>query len=187
MNKTLKKHICCDGECNHDDCCGKVEANCTNQTLKAIEEVEREFDNKFIHYSDFGHSFNDEIKGNGDCKIKQFLTTSHTTLINGIIGDLEKYKPTQRYKHEDYCLYKKDSARDIRECDCGEIKSYNVISLAITHLEGLLEKLNKDKTTAFIDKCQRYKEPRTGGGEGSEKKTSGGEGSERKTGGGEGV
>ena len=21
-------HICCDGECNHDDCCGKVEANC---------------------------------------------------------------------------------------------------------------------------------------------------------------
>ena len=23
-----EKHICCDGECNHDDCCGKVEANC---------------------------------------------------------------------------------------------------------------------------------------------------------------
>lgn len=21
-------HVCCDGECNHDDCCGKVEANC---------------------------------------------------------------------------------------------------------------------------------------------------------------
>lgn len=21
-------HICCDGECNHDDCCGKVKANC---------------------------------------------------------------------------------------------------------------------------------------------------------------
>ena len=23
-----EKHTCCDGECNHDDCCGKVEANC---------------------------------------------------------------------------------------------------------------------------------------------------------------
>lgn len=23
-------HECCDGECNHDDCCGKVEKNCPN-------------------------------------------------------------------------------------------------------------------------------------------------------------
>ena len=23
-------HICCDGECNHDDCCGKVKENCPN-------------------------------------------------------------------------------------------------------------------------------------------------------------
>lgn len=23
-----KKHICCDGECNHDDCCGKIPENC---------------------------------------------------------------------------------------------------------------------------------------------------------------
>lgn len=22
------KHDCCDGECNHDDCCGKIEENC---------------------------------------------------------------------------------------------------------------------------------------------------------------
>lgn len=22
------EHICCNGECNHDDCCGKVEENC---------------------------------------------------------------------------------------------------------------------------------------------------------------
>ena len=26
--KSKTSHICCDGECNHDDCCGKVEANC---------------------------------------------------------------------------------------------------------------------------------------------------------------
>ena len=30
-----KKHICCDGECNHDDCCGKIESNCPlNQDSK---------------------------------------------------------------------------------------------------------------------------------------------------------
>lgn len=26
--KSLFLHECCDGECNHDDCCGKVPANC---------------------------------------------------------------------------------------------------------------------------------------------------------------
>jgi len=26
--KHIDDHECCDGECNHDDCCGKVEANC---------------------------------------------------------------------------------------------------------------------------------------------------------------
>lgn len=33
-----EKHICCDGECNHDDCCGKVEENCPN--YGKTEEVE---------------------------------------------------------------------------------------------------------------------------------------------------
>lgn len=28
MANVVKTHICCDGNCNHDDCCGKVEANC---------------------------------------------------------------------------------------------------------------------------------------------------------------
>ena len=28
MNHLEKK--CCDGECNHDDCCGKITENCTN-------------------------------------------------------------------------------------------------------------------------------------------------------------
>lgn len=26
----MKKHICCDGGCNHDDCCGKISENCPN-------------------------------------------------------------------------------------------------------------------------------------------------------------
>ena len=32
----VSKHICCDGECNHDDCCGKVEANCPNFEPQSI-------------------------------------------------------------------------------------------------------------------------------------------------------
>lgn len=26
--KNNSTHTCCDGECNHDDCCGKVSKNC---------------------------------------------------------------------------------------------------------------------------------------------------------------
>jgi len=26
--KALQGHQCCDGECNHDDCCGKIKENC---------------------------------------------------------------------------------------------------------------------------------------------------------------
>lgn len=28
--KLLELHECCDGECYHDDCCGKVSGNCKN-------------------------------------------------------------------------------------------------------------------------------------------------------------
>ena len=31
--KEAKLHICCDGECNHDDCCGKVKDNCPNKQI----------------------------------------------------------------------------------------------------------------------------------------------------------
>ena len=30
LKHTPTQHICCDGECNHDDCCGKVTENCPN-------------------------------------------------------------------------------------------------------------------------------------------------------------
>lgn len=29
-------HVCCDGECHHDDCCGKVEANCPHFNSDAV-------------------------------------------------------------------------------------------------------------------------------------------------------
>ena len=42
-----EKHVCCDGECNHDDCCGKIEANCPiksscNHVMVDIGKYERE-------------------------------------------------------------------------------------------------------------------------------------------------
>lgn len=39
-----KEHICCDGECNHDDCCGKVEANCP-MSNKPVDEKTVKNDN----------------------------------------------------------------------------------------------------------------------------------------------
>jgi hypothetical protein len=37
------------------------------------KKQDEEFDKKFVHYSDFGHSFNDTIKPDGDCEIKHFI------------------------------------------------------------------------------------------------------------------
>lgn len=31
---TKKSSFCCDGECNHDACCGKIEENCTHKNGK---------------------------------------------------------------------------------------------------------------------------------------------------------
>ena len=28
---------CCDGECNHDDCCGKIPENCTHTVSQSVE------------------------------------------------------------------------------------------------------------------------------------------------------
>ena len=43
-----EKHICCNGECNHDDCCGKVEANCLLlDNMPEVKIWEKEFDKAF--------------------------------------------------------------------------------------------------------------------------------------------
>lgn len=33
----IKTHECCDGECNHDACCGKIEANCP--LITSLEKI----------------------------------------------------------------------------------------------------------------------------------------------------
>ena len=37
MDKTSE---CCDGECNHDDCCGKIPENCTHKESPVSQSVE---------------------------------------------------------------------------------------------------------------------------------------------------
>lgn len=33
--KEQLEEVCCDGECYHDDCCGKISENCTHISLKS--------------------------------------------------------------------------------------------------------------------------------------------------------
>lgn len=40
---------CCDGECNHDDCCGKVEANCTHKRTVPVEKWRETFKKIFVN------------------------------------------------------------------------------------------------------------------------------------------
>jgi hypothetical protein len=47
MSTKKEKCRCCDGECNHDACCGKIEENCaTNCPCHQSESIEWEKDNK---------------------------------------------------------------------------------------------------------------------------------------------
>ena len=62
LRKTFDKavHICCDGECNHYDCCGKVKENCPNYSKETNRpdlhpaptqpEWMKEFDIQFAEY-----------------------------------------------------------------------------------------------------------------------------------------
>jgi len=45
---------------------------------------------------------------------KESLIALHKKMIETV----EKYKPVLRRKHDLYCLYRKDTARDINECNC---------------------------------------------------------------------
>lgn len=48
MSTKKEKCRCCDGECNHDDCCGKIEENCaTNCPCHQSESIEWEKDLSF--------------------------------------------------------------------------------------------------------------------------------------------
>ena len=55
-------------------------------TPQQIKEIEEKFDERFIHFSDFGHYFTDDIKPSGECEIKSFIITT----INNILAETEK-------------------------------------------------------------------------------------------------
>ena len=54
-------------------------------------------------------------------------------------------KPTARSEHQDYCLYKKDTARDINECDCNFSQYIHAICNITRLLQDTIKELEKDK------------------------------------------
>jgi len=84
-----EKHICCDGECNHDDCCGKIEENCPNfrGTVKAVlVNIPAE----------------QEIKETWEEKLKEkWLNSSGITSVDFIIQEVNQLLQA-REKERDY-------------------------------------------------------------------------------------
>lgn len=86
---------CCDGECNHDDCCGKIPENCTHVS-QSVEGWEKEFDEKFkdgvppmkIHNSGTKKSWIEHPE------IKSFISTTLSTLVKEM-EELKKKSPEQ--------------------------------------------------------------------------------------------
>lgn len=69
LRKQEEKHVCCDGECNHDDCCGKIEANCpklaTSENLVGIGG------------SGGGHPFSTSEKENPNEKLQKMINQAN--------------------------------------------------------------------------------------------------------------
>ena len=57
---TKPKHLCCDGECYHDSCCGKIPANCPlNHSYDAGVEAGKAQEKPLIGYT--GASFQNDM------------------------------------------------------------------------------------------------------------------------------
>lgn len=63
-NPKEEKHICCDGDCRHDDCCGKIPENCPlNATAPHNESEKEEYycdEPRCLRACDKGHSPTDK-------------------------------------------------------------------------------------------------------------------------------
>lgn len=89
---------CCDGECNHDDCCGKIEANCTHKKSVPVEKWEKEFDEL---KKGFLSTVNGEWWASDEDFIKDFISRTIATAVS----NREKEEKEEKYG-----------------CDCGGFK-----------------------------------------------------------------
>lgn len=167
-------------ECNHTDgvfcnscptptqekcACGKpldheiqetLDAGCkTHYTHQPSEGWEEKFDEKFIHYSDFGNSFNDKVQPNGDCEIKSFIKALLATarreerglLINELrkqVKRLEITRINRKYDGDDlegackaYSIAAENWAEIIRYEDGYNVAILEVLSLLTPKEHGV--------------------------------------------------
>ncbi len=66
--------------------------------------------------------------------IKSYIAQSRIKELEALVERVEKMKPT-RNKHQDYCCYKKDTARNMNECDC----NFSQYIKAIVDVKNLLK------------------------------------------------
>lgn len=76
--KTSNENKCCDGECNHDDCCGKIPENCTHTPTQSWEEDIR------------------DLARDPDCHdmligvVHSLLSSKEKEVIEEVVGEIEK-------------------------------------------------------------------------------------------------
>jgi len=104
----VSKHICCDGECNHDDCCGKVD----NPNCPKFEPSVTESDCR----SDGGYT---GIIGPLVIESTSYSHSSHTHCWENVRNAMPCGIPLE--KHTQCCLCEKlppNLTPESTECDC---------------------------------------------------------------------
>ena len=76
--------------------------------------------------------------------IKLHITQSQIKELEVLVEVIRKMKPTARSKHQDYCCYKKDTARDVYECDCSFSQYIKAIVDITQILQTTIKELTKD-------------------------------------------
>ena len=96
MSTKKEKCRCCDGECNHDACCGKIEENCaTNCPCHQSESIEweKEFDERFCGLYEY-------------MKLRDFISQAITTAVAK--RELEIAEEVEKKSFRGFAPYEQD-------------------------------------------------------------------------------
>lgn len=97
-NQALASHLregisktteCCDGECNHDDCCGKIPENCTHKESPVSQSVEEDSLDQIVRDCT---SVEPRAKSEIRRRIQALTSTTLSTLVKEMEG-LKKKSP----------------------------------------------------------------------------------------------
>jgi len=108
--------------------------------LKQIKENEQKFA-EIIIPDLFSRGLSEVNAIHAKQKQISVIRKSRIKELEALVKDIQKMKPTARSKHQDYCCYKKDTARDIVECDCNLSQYIGAISHITTLIDNIIKKL----------------------------------------------